>query len=109
MSEKAQNDKEWKSKQLMKEGLSINRLLDKDFLDNFDKIFNEKNVDAIQLAIVISDKIEKGNDDKKPIPAELVSLNHLSANDTENKILTLELSNPDSFDKISNILDKYMG
>ena len=102
MSDGDKNNK-WEPVQAIVRDFNLNDYIDKTLINNLEKLFEGKNINAISLSILIDDK---GNDSDKPSKnAEIISFNHRNLEEKDKNMVAIDMNYPESFDKVKKAFD----
>lgn len=93
MADDIRENKNVEIKKIALKGVALKDLFKEDFLEKLESNFN--NFSIINLALIV--------DDNKP--SNLISIGHVSSEDSENNIVTIDVKNEEYLNKVLEILN----
>jgi predicted lipid-binding transport protein (Tim44 family) len=105
----AKND--WKAKALTKEGFDLEKLVNQKFMKYFSEQFKDKTVEVTGISLFISDKNIDREENRKEFDENSASvvISYSKIEDTENKKITLRVSEDSEIEKILKAIELFEG
>lgn len=104
-------DDDWQVLEAKKSSFNLNKLFNPEFIKILEENFKDKNINLIQMNMVMMDKNINPNDDKKDVDSKIIgfSLSNKTMDDTINEVINVKSSDAEAFLKIKEILDNFKG
>lgn len=97
-------DSEWRTLQAKKMGFNLNRILNPEFIDELNKEFEDKKIDAINISFVVHNSeidLESTQD------VDVISIMNKNINDTINEEVLLDASDSKNFEIVKKVIDNF--
>lgn len=94
--------KKWAPLQAKTEGVNLTDLISSDLLNELKKNFKDKNIDVVNISLVVSDQDSSIKEDEN---SDLISLVNKTVDDTVNDNIIVDMNKAESYENIIKTID----